>query len=92
MDITKLLEFAVQQEASDVHISAGESPILRIHGSLKRVKLPPLSEEDSRALIYDIMNDEQRKTFEERQDIDFSIEVMAQYSEKFPPKYWELMN
>jgi twitching motility protein PilT len=73
MDITKLLEFAVQQEASDIHISAGESPILRIHGSLKRVKLPPLSDEDSRKLVYDIMNDEQRKIFEERQDIDFSI-------------------
>ncbi len=75
MDITKLLEFAYSQDASDLHISALESPMLRIHGSLRRVKMPPLSAEDARAMIYDIMNDEQRKIFEERSDLDFSIEL-----------------
>lgn len=75
MDIVKLLEFAYSQDASDLHISALEAPMIRVHGSLKRIKMPPLSPEDTRAMIYDIMNDEQRRIFEERSDIDFSIEI-----------------
>lgn len=75
MDITKLLEFAFQQDASDIHISAGESPMMRIHGSMKRLKAPPLTAEDSHALLYDIMNDGQRKVFEEFSDIDFSMQL-----------------
>lgn len=75
MDITKLLEFAYSQDASDLHISALEAPMIRVHGSLKRIKMPPLSPEDTRAMIYDIMNDEQRRLFEERSDLDFSIEI-----------------
>jgi twitching motility protein PilT len=75
MDITKLLEFAFQQDASDIHISAGEPPMMRIHGSMKRLKAPPLTAEDSHALLYDIMNDGQRKVFEEFSDIDFSIQL-----------------
>ncbi|MCS6893485.1 MAG: type IV pilus twitching motility protein PilT [Deltaproteobacteria bacterium] len=75
MDITKLLEFAYSQDASDLHISALEAPVLRIHGSIRRIKSPPLSAEETRNMIYDIMNDEQRKIFEEKLDVDFSIEV-----------------
>lgn len=75
MDITKLLEFAFQQDASDIHISAGESPMMRIHGSMKRLKAPPLTAEDTHSLLYDIMNDGQRKVFEEFSDIDFSMQL-----------------
>lgn len=75
MDITKLLEFAFQQDASDIHISSGESPMMRIHGSMKRLKAPPLTSEDTHALLYDIMNDGQRKVFEEFSDIDFSMQL-----------------
>ncbi|NMC63181.1 MAG: type IV pilus twitching motility protein PilT [SAR324 cluster bacterium] len=75
MDITKLLEFAHQQDASDLHISAGEPPMMRIHGSMKKVKMPALTSEQTHAMIYDIMGDAQRKQFEEFSDLDFSMQV-----------------
>lgn len=75
MDITQLLQFAVQQQASDLHISAGEPPMVRVHGDVKKVKAPALSPEQTHAMIYDIMNDGQRKVFEEFSDIDFSMQL-----------------
>lgn len=75
MDITKLLEFAFQQDASDIHISSGESPMMRIHGSMKRIKAPALTSEQTHSLLYDVMSDSQRKTFEEMSDIDFSMQL-----------------
>lgn len=75
MDITQILKFAAQQDASDVHISAGEPPMLRIHGSIKKLKVPALTESQTQEMMYDIMNDGQRKIFEETNDVDFAIEV-----------------
>ncbi len=75
MDITELLRFAVTEEASDVHVSSGEPPILRIHGDLKRLDHPALSPDDVHRMIYDIMNDKQRKDFEELNELDFSFEM-----------------
>ncbi len=75
MDITQLLAFGVEQGASDCHLSAGEPPMIRIHGDLKKLDSPPLSKEAVHALIYDIMNDAQRKTFEETSECDFSFEL-----------------
>jgi twitching motility protein PilT len=75
MDITQLLQFAHQQDASDLHISAGEPPMVRVHGDMKKVKVPPLTFEQTHAMIYDIMNDSQRKVFEEYSDIDFSMQL-----------------
>jgi twitching motility protein PilT len=73
MDITQLLQFACQQDASDLHISAGEPPMVRVHGDVKRIKAPALTSEQTHAMIYDIMGDSQRKVFEEKSDIDFSM-------------------
>lgn len=75
MDISQLLGFAHQQGASDLHISAGEPPMIRIHGDVKRIKMPSLSPEQTHAMIYDIMGDGQRKVFEEFSDIDFSMDL-----------------
>jgi twitching motility protein PilT len=75
MDISQLLQFAYQQDASDLHISAGEPPIIRVHGDVKRIKSAPLSAEQTQAMVYDIMNDSQRRIFEERSDIDFSMQM-----------------
>jgi twitching motility protein PilT len=75
MDITQLLQFAYQQDASDLHISAGEPPMIRQHGDVKRIKAPALTQEQTHAMLYDIMNDAQRRVFEERSDIDFSMQV-----------------
>ncbi len=75
MDITQLLTFTHQQKGSDLHISAGEPPMIRVDGDIKRLKAPPLSAEETQSMLYDIMGDAQRKYFEEKSDIDFSIEV-----------------
>ncbi len=75
MDITQLLQFAHAQGASDLHISAGEPPMVRVHGSMKKIKMPPLTSEQTHAMIYDIMGDGQRRIFEEFSDIDFSMQL-----------------
>jgi twitching motility protein PilT len=77
MDITQLLAFGVEQGASDCHLSAGEPPMIRIHGDLKKLDHPPLTREEAHALVFDIMNDAQRKAFEETHECDFSFEMGA---------------
>jgi twitching motility protein PilT len=75
IDISKLLTFAVQQGASDCHISAGEPPMIRLHGDLKKLDYPALSQDETHALIYDMMSDVQRKNFEEHRECDFSFDL-----------------
>ena len=75
MDISELLSFGVEQGASDCHLSAGEPPMIRINGDLKKLDYPLLTREQAHALIYDIMNDLQRKNFEEFHECDFSFEL-----------------
>ena len=75
MDISELLQFAHQQDASDLHISSGEPPMLRVHGSMKKLKVPPLTEEDTHAMIYDIMGDNHRQMFEATNELDFSMQL-----------------
>ena len=75
MDISQLLAFAVQQDASDCHLSAEEPPMLRVDGDIKKLDLPPLSKEEVHALVYDIMSDVQRKTFQELLECDFSFDL-----------------
>ena len=75
MDITELLAFSAQQNASDLHLSSGLPPMIRVDGDIRRINLPPLSHKEVHALIYDIMNDKQRRDFEEKLETDFSFEV-----------------
>jgi twitching motility protein PilT len=75
MDVTDLLGFAVKNKASDIHISAGLPPMVRINGQMRPVNVPALSKEVVHAMIYDIMNDAQRKWYEENLEIDFAIDV-----------------
>ena len=75
MDITQLLTFGVQEGASDIHLSSGEPPMLRIHGDMKRLEHPPLTKEEVHTMIFDVMSDVQRKNFQERLDVDFSFEL-----------------
>ena len=75
MDITELLAFSVKQKASDMHLSAGLPPMIRVDGDVRRINLPPLDHKQVHELIYDIMNDKQRKDFEEFLETDFSFEV-----------------
>ncbi len=75
MDITELLAFSAKNGASDLHLSAGLPPMIRVDGDVRRINLPPLAHKEVHALIYDIMNDKQRKDYEEFLETDFSFEV-----------------
>jgi twitching motility protein PilT len=75
MDITELLAFSAKQGASDLHLSAGLPPMIRVDGDVRRINLPPLEHREVHALVYGIMNDKQRKDFEEFLETDFSFEV-----------------
>src|SRR5881409_2957416 len=75
MDITELLAFAVKNKASDLHLSDGLPPMIRVHGDIRRINLPPMEHEDVHAMVYDIMSDAQRKTYEEHLECDFSFAV-----------------
>jgi twitching motility protein PilT len=75
MDISELLAFSVKNKASDLHLSAGLPPMIRVHGDVRRINLPPLEHKDVHGMIYDIMNDGQRKQYEEILECDFSFAI-----------------
>jgi twitching motility protein PilT len=75
MDITELLAFSAKQGASDLHLSAGLPPMIRVDGDMRRINVPPMDHKQVHSLIYDIMNDKQRKDYEEFLETDFSFEV-----------------
>ena len=75
MDISELLAFSVKNKASDLHLSAGLPPMIRVHGDVRRINLPPLEHKDVHSMIYDIMNDGQRKQYEEVLECDFSFAI-----------------
>jgi twitching motility protein PilT len=75
MDITELLAFSVKNKASDLHLSSGLPPMIRVHGDIRRINLPAMEHKDVHAMVYDIMNDGQRKHYEEILECDFSFEI-----------------
>ncbi|HRH04954.1 MAG: type IV pilus twitching motility protein PilT [Polaromonas sp.] len=75
MDITQLLAFSVKNNASDLHLSAGMPPMIRVHGDVRRINVDALDHKQVYAMVYDIMNDSQRKRYEEFLEIDFSFEI-----------------
>ncbi len=75
VDIAQLLAFAVKNSASDLHLSAGVPPMIRVDGDIKRINMPALTHKEVHGMVYDIMNDKQRKAFEEFYETDFSFEI-----------------
>jgi len=75
MDITQLLAFSVKNKASDLHLSAGLPPMIRVNGDVRRLNIEPLDHKQVHAMAYDIMNDSQRKHYEEFLEVDFSFEI-----------------
>jgi twitching motility protein PilT len=75
MDLTELLAFVVKNKASDLHLSSGLPPMIRVHGDVRRINVPALEHKDVHGMIYDIMNDGQRKFYEENLECDFSFAV-----------------
>ncbi|MBB3295189.1 twitching motility protein PilT [Mitsuaria sp. BK045] len=77
MDITQLLAFSVKNKASDLHLSAGLPPMIRVHGDVRRINVEALEHRQVHDMVYDIMSDAQRKTYEETLECDFSFEIQG---------------
>ncbi len=75
MDISELLAFAVRNGASDLHLSAGLPPMIRVHGDVRRINLPAMMHKEVHAMIYEVMNDSLRKRYEDSLEVDFSFEL-----------------
>jgi twitching motility protein PilT len=75
MDISELLAFVVKNKASDLHLSSGLPPMIRVHGDVRRINLPAMEHKDVHGMVYDIMNDGQRKFYEENLECDFSFAI-----------------
>ena len=75
MDISDLLAFSVKNKASDLHLSAGLPPMIRVHGDVRRINVPMMDHSQVHDMVYDIMNDGQRKFYEENLECDFSFEI-----------------
>ena len=75
MDISELLAFSVSNKASDLHLSSGLPPMIRVNGDVRRLNVAPLEHKEVHNMIYDIMNDHQRKAYEEALECDFSFEI-----------------
>ncbi|NMM37583.1 MAG: type IV pilus twitching motility protein PilT [Glaciimonas sp.] len=75
MDISELLAFSVKNNASDLHLSAGMPPMIRVHGDVRRINLPAMDHAEVHGMLYDIMNDSQRKNYEDHLECDFSFEI-----------------
>lgn len=77
MDITQLLAFSVKNKASDLHLSAGLPPMIRVHGDVRKLNVEPLDHKTVHSMVYDIMSDSQRKQYEEFMECDFSFEIQG---------------
>ncbi len=77
MDITQLLAFSVKNKASDLHLSAGLPPMIRVHGDVRRINVEALDHKTVHSMVYDIMNDSQRKHYEDTLECDFSFEIQG---------------
>ena len=77
MDITQLLAFSVKNKASDLHLSSGLPPMIRVHGDVRRINVDPLEHKQVHDMVYDIMNDAQRKHYEDTLECDFSFEIQG---------------
>ncbi|HEY9277445.1 MAG TPA: type IV pilus twitching motility protein PilT [Methylotenera sp.] len=75
MDISDLLAFSVKNKASDLHLSAGLPPMIRVHGDIRKINVPAMDHSQVHDMVYDIMNDGQRKVYEEHLECDFSFEI-----------------
>ncbi|MCX5807621.1 MAG: type IV pilus twitching motility protein PilT [Proteobacteria bacterium] len=73
MDVSELLIFMVDNKGSDLHVSSGEPPVVRINGDMMKIEVPPMDKDEVHNMIYDILNDQQRKVFEENLELDFSF-------------------
>jgi twitching motility protein PilT len=77
MDITELLAFSVKHNASDLHLSAGVAPMVRVDGDVRKLSLPALSHQEVNQLVLDVMNDNQQREFQAQLEVDFSFHMQS---------------
>ena len=82
MQITDLLAFGVKNKASDLHLSAGLPPMIRVHGDVRRINLPEMNAEEVGHMITSVMNDLQRKNYQQNLETDFSFELTTRSEER----------
>ncbi|WP_315360791.1 type IV pilus twitching motility protein PilT [Neisseria bacilliformis] len=75
MQITDLLAFGVKNKASDLHLSSGLPPMIRVHGDIRRINLPEMNAEEVGHMVTSVMNDLQRKNYQQNLETDFSFEL-----------------
>ncbi|MBJ7859833.1 type IV pilus twitching motility protein PilT [Neisseria meningitidis] len=75
MQITDLLAFGAKNKASDLHLSSGISPMIRVHGDMRLINLPEMSAEEVGNMVTSVMNDHQRKIYQQNLEVDFSFEL-----------------
>lgn len=75
MDITELLAFVVKNNASDLHLCSGLPPMIRVHGDVRRVNVPPMEHKDVHAMVFDLMSDSQRKSYQATMECDFAVDI-----------------
>lgn len=73
MDLTQLLSFTIKNNASDLHLSSGNAPIIRVNNDLKRIKGDPLTSDGIREMLYSVMSEEHRAMYEKEWELDFAI-------------------
>lgn len=74
-NLEELLRFVVAEKASDLHLSSGLPPMIRLNGDIKRINLPPLTSEQIQNMANGFMKDNYKKVFEETNDVDFSFSI-----------------
>src|SRR3546814_10394967 len=87
MDIAELFAFVVKNKASDLHLSAGLPPMIRVDGDVRRINIPALVHKQVHPLVYDIMSDTQRRDYKEFLEVDFSFEIACPSCSHVNPFY-----
>ncbi len=75
LKVQQLLKLLVDNNGSDLHLTVGAPPSIRVNGEISKVKMPALTSKDSKRLIYQVLSEEQRNIFEKKLELDFSFGI-----------------
>ena len=75
MDLNKLLSYSIDSGASDLHLSVGSIPMVRINGSMKPLNMDVLEQADMESILPQVMNEDQMSLFKDKKEIDFSAKL-----------------
>src|SRR5579871_2164960 len=90
-EVNKLFRMVMKYEASDLHLKVGQPPMMRLKGDIRRMDLPPLTQEDMERLLLPLLNERQRRIFDEEGGVDFS-HVIGQDECRFRVSFFKQRN